>query len=59
MPTVLFDIAFGVGTLLSLDESTKKRTVAHFARVLVDIIMAKEIMHDQILVERGAYPRSS
>lgn len=58
MPTVLFDIAFGVGTLLSLDESTKKRTVGHFARVLVDIIMAKE-MHDQILVERGAYPRSS
>ncbi|XP_019450653.1 PREDICTED: uncharacterized protein LOC109352923 [Lupinus angustifolius] len=48
---ILFSIAGGLGTPISLDDATSNRSFGHFARVLVDIDL-KSHLHNQILVER-------
>jgi hypothetical protein len=39
----LFEIASSIGTPLSLDESMKKRTFGHNARILVDMDLSGRI----------------
>ncbi|XP_019435277.1 PREDICTED: uncharacterized protein LOC109341759 [Lupinus angustifolius] len=53
-PRIIFSIAGGIGTPISLDEATNNRTFGHFARVLVDIDL-KTDLPSQILVEREGY----
>ncbi|XP_019460141.1 PREDICTED: uncharacterized protein LOC109359901 [Lupinus angustifolius] len=53
-PRIIFSIAGGIGTPISLDEATNNRTFGHFARVLVDVSLKGNIP-DQILVEREGY----
>lgn len=36
-PKLLFEIAGGVATPISLDDSTRNRIFGHFARILVDV----------------------
>ncbi|CAL0321590.1 unnamed protein product [Lupinus luteus] len=51
---ILFSIAGGLGTPISLDEATTTRSFGHFARVLVDIDL-KSNLPNQILVEREVF----
>jgi hypothetical protein len=44
----LFEIANGVGTPLMLDDTTKRTTFGHYAKVLVDIDLSKRI-YDEIM----------
>ncbi|XP_019432709.1 PREDICTED: uncharacterized protein LOC109339680 [Lupinus angustifolius] len=53
-PRIIFSIAGGIGTPISLDEATNNRTFRHFARVLVDIDL-KTDLPNQILVEREGH----
>lgn len=57
-PKILFAIASSVGTPLCTDAITGKpaieRTFGHFARVLVDMDLCKELKH-KVLVERRGY----
>ncbi|XP_019431188.1 PREDICTED: uncharacterized protein LOC109338411 [Lupinus angustifolius] len=50
----LDDMRRGIGTPISLDEATNRRTFGHFAKVLVDINL-KASLPDQILVEREGF----
>ena len=50
-PKVIFSIARGVGTPISLDDCTINKTRGFFARVLVDLDMLAELP-SQLLVER-------
>ncbi|XP_019427097.1 PREDICTED: uncharacterized protein LOC109338760 [Lupinus angustifolius] len=51
---ILFSIARGLGTPISLDEATTSRSFGHFARILVDIDL-KGSLPNQILVEREGF----
>jgi len=55
---ILFAIAISVGTPICVDAMTSKpaieRTFGHFARVLVDIDLTKELKYE-VLVERKGY----
>lgn len=53
-PKILFSIARGIGTPLSLDDATTARTLGHYARVLVDVDPTGDLC-DQILVERHGF----
>ncbi|XP_019455177.1 PREDICTED: uncharacterized protein LOC109356305 [Lupinus angustifolius] len=53
-PRILFSIAGGIGTPISLDEATHNRTFGHFAKVLVELNL-KSNLPDQILVERDNF----
>lgn len=53
-PKILFAIARGIGTPLSLDDATIRRSFGHFARVLVDLDLKKEL-RDVIMVERDDF----
>ncbi|XP_019429685.1 PREDICTED: uncharacterized protein LOC109337219 [Lupinus angustifolius] len=53
-PRILFSIAGGIGTPISLDEATHNRTFGHFAKVLVELNL-KSHLPDQILVERDNF----
>lgn len=50
----LKEIASAVGTLISIDATTRKRAFGHYARLLVDIDLSKKIF-DEILVEREGF----
>ncbi|XP_019435165.1 PREDICTED: uncharacterized protein LOC109341678 [Lupinus angustifolius] len=51
---ILFSIAGGLGTPISLDEATTSRSFGHFSRILVDIDL-KGSLPNQILVEREGF----
>ncbi|XP_019459895.1 PREDICTED: uncharacterized protein LOC109359652 [Lupinus angustifolius] len=51
---ILFSIAGGIGTPISLDEATSNKSFGHFARVLVDVDL-KGTLPNQILVEREGF----
>lgn len=51
---LLFEIAGGLGSPISLDESTRNRVLGHFARVLVDVDLSARLP-SEILVERDGY----
>lgn len=53
-PRILFAISRGIGIPLSHDDATINKYLGHYARVLVDIDLAKPLQ-DQILVEREGY----
>lgn len=53
-PKILFKIAGGVGTPISLDENTKRKIFGHFARVLVDVDLFEKLPFD-IMVERDGF----
>ena len=53
-PNLLFEIASGVRTPLMIDDTTKKRALGHYARVLVDIDLFKRLF-DEIMVERESF----
>ncbi|CAL0315585.1 unnamed protein product [Lupinus luteus] len=53
-PRIIFSIAGGIGTPISLDEATNNRTFGHFARVLVDMDL-KSDLPNKIMVEREGY----
>ncbi|XP_019433746.1 PREDICTED: uncharacterized protein LOC109340495, partial [Lupinus angustifolius] len=53
-PKIIFSIAGGIGTPISLDDATTNRTFGHFAKVLVDINL-KAQLPNQILVEREGF----
>ncbi|XP_019414619.1 PREDICTED: uncharacterized protein LOC109326388 [Lupinus angustifolius] len=53
-PRILFSIAGGIGTPISLDEATHTRSFGHFARVLVELNL-KTNLPEQILVEREGF----
>lgn len=50
-PKILFEIANRVGTPISIDEPTRNKVFGHYARVLVDIDLTKDLIH-HIMVER-------
>ncbi|AET03319.1 DUF4283 domain protein [Medicago truncatula] len=47
----LFEIVYGVGTLMIIDDATKSRLFGIYARILVDVDMSGKLF-DFILVER-------
>lgn len=49
-PKLLFEIAGGLGTPISLDDTTKNRVFGHYAQILVDVDLSGKL-HDKILVE--------
>lgn len=51
-PRILFEIAASVGTPISIDEMTCKKVFGHYAKVLVDVDLTTELVHD-ILVGKG------
>ena len=53
-PKAIFTIARGFRTPLSLDDCTMNKTRGFYARVLVDVDMANELLN-QILVERPGF----
>lgn len=53
-PNILFEIAGGIGTPLSLDESTKNKVFGHYARILVDVDLCSNLPNE-IMVERNDY----
>lgn len=53
-PKILFEIAGGTGTPLSLDEATKNKVFEHYARILVDLDLSCNLPNE-ILVERNDY----
>lgn len=53
-PKLLFEIAGGVGTPTSLDDSTRNRIFGHFACILVDVDLTNWLPHE-LLVERDVY----
>lgn len=53
-PRILFEIATGVGTPISLDEPTRARSLGHFARILVDLDLTARLPVE-ILVERDNF----
>ncbi|XP_019447216.1 PREDICTED: uncharacterized protein LOC109350434 [Lupinus angustifolius] len=53
-PKIIFSIAGGIGTPLSLDGATSNRTFGHFSKVLVEIDLKIELPN-QILVEREGF----
>jgi hypothetical protein len=48
-PHILFEIVGDLGSPLALDEATKKRTLHHFARILVDVDLNSNL-RERILV---------
>jgi len=46
----LFEIAFGLGTPLTIDEATQKRHFSMYARVLVDVDLCEKLF-ELVLVE--------
>ncbi|XP_019435946.1 PREDICTED: uncharacterized protein LOC109342412 [Lupinus angustifolius] len=53
-PRILFSIAGGIGTPISLDSATSNRTFGHYAKVLVEINLLGDLP-EQILVEREGF----
>ncbi|XP_019447356.1 PREDICTED: uncharacterized protein LOC109350589 [Lupinus angustifolius] len=53
-PRIIFSIAGGIGTPISMDEATHTRSFGHFAKVMVEINLKAELP-DQILVEREGF----
>ncbi|XP_019460018.1 PREDICTED: uncharacterized protein LOC109359778 [Lupinus angustifolius] len=53
-PKIIFSIAGGVGTPISLDDATQSRSFGHFAKVMVEINL-KDKLPEQILVEREGF----
>jgi len=53
-PKTLLEIASGVGTPLTIDESTKARLFGHYARILVDIDLSCKL-YNNVLVERDGH----
>ncbi|XP_019433032.1 PREDICTED: uncharacterized protein LOC109339940, partial [Lupinus angustifolius] len=53
-PRIIFSIAGGIGTPISLDDATSNRSFGHFSKVLVELNL-KDNLPDQILVEREGY----
>lgn len=53
-PKILFEIASGIGTPLSLDEATKSKIFGHYARILVDVGLCNQLPNE-IMVERNEY----
>ncbi|KAE9602006.1 putative transcription factor interactor and regulator CCHC(Zn) family [Lupinus albus] len=53
-PTIIFTIAGGVGTPITLDEATKNRAFGHFARALVEVNLSTTVP-SKILVERDGF----
>ncbi|XP_019447354.1 PREDICTED: uncharacterized protein LOC109350586 [Lupinus angustifolius] len=51
---IIFSIAGGIGTPISLDETTTNRSFGHFAKVLVELNL-KSKLPNQILVERDGF----
>lgn len=49
-PRILFEIASGVGTPISLDDPTRNRIFGHFTRVLVDVDLTTDLPN-YIMVE--------
>jgi len=47
----LFEIAGALGTSLTLNEATEKRTFSHFVRVLIELDLTSDL-RERILVER-------
>jgi hypothetical protein len=53
-PGILFEIARAIGTPISIDENTKNHSFGHYARVLVDVIMAGNLP-ESLWVEREQF----
>ncbi|KAF1862740.1 hypothetical protein Lal_00040005 [Lupinus albus] len=53
-PTIIFSIAGGIGSPISLDVATSNRSFGHFARILVDVNLMN-LVPNQILVERYGF----
>ncbi|KAF1892225.1 hypothetical protein Lal_00036586 [Lupinus albus] len=53
-PSIIFTIAGGIGSPISLDETTTNRSFGHFARVLVDINL-KQPVPNKVQVERDGF----
>jgi len=51
---MLFEIAFGIGTSLSIDEVPQPRLFGNFARIFVDVNISGKLF-DSVLVERDGY----
>lgn len=53
-PKLLFEIAKGIGTSISLDDGTKNRVFGDFARILVNVDLSGRL-NDEIMVERNGF----
>lgn len=53
-PKILFEIASGVGTPISIDDPTKSKVFGHYARELVDIDLLQNLSN-QLVVERVGF----
>lgn len=52
--TALFEIAFGLGTPLAIDDATLSRRFGVFARVLVDVDLSEQLF-ESVVVEIEGY----
>lgn len=50
----LYEIAYGIGTPLSIDESTQTRVFGIYARVLVDVDLSSRMLNN-VVVERDGH----
>ena len=51
--TTLFEIAFGLGTPLSIDEATISRCFGMFARILVDVDLSEQLFKSVVVETKG------
>jgi hypothetical protein len=54
MERTLYEIAGVVGIPLLIDIVTKNRVIGHYARVLVDLDLSKDIFYE-VMVEREGF----
>ena len=54
MERTLYEIAGAVGTLLLIDNVTRNRLYGHYARILVDMDLSKDIFYE-VMVEREGF----
>jgi hypothetical protein len=54
MERTLCEIAGAIGTPLVIDNTTKNRVFGHYARLLVDMDLSRNIFHE-IMVEKEGY----
>jgi hypothetical protein len=52
--TMLFEIASGIGTPLSIDRATQSCLFGHYARILVDVGLS-DTLFESMIVERDGY----
>ena len=57
MERTLYEIAGAVGTLLLIDHVTKNCLFGHYARILVDLDLSKDIFYEEMVEREGfAFP---